>query len=260
MMRQGLLLALIAALLSIGIGQAQTAAFPYPTVPVSIQDSKAQIAYILEHFWSLYQFNDTTAANRHAGEEGFVNFIDVMQYGDSLMCACGAAVFADSICADPQRLARFEGLMQKHLGNAYSPLRNDVTYAHLLRALPQTPQRSLLLAQVSKNQPYTLAADFQMTNGQRLYDVKSQLLLLVFCDDGEASELLKKQMDESTELQANAFRLKTLFIKRDDAPEAFENYYLPTLPALYLLGHDKKVFVKDGSLEKVIETLQWILN
>ena len=260
-MRQRLSLALIGVLLSIGIGQAQTAAFPYPTVPVSIQDSKAQIAYILEHFWSLYQFNDTTAANRHAGEEGFVNFIDVMQYGDSLMCACGAAVFADSICANPQRLARFEGFMQKHLGDPASPLKNDVTYAHLLRALPQTPQRSLLLAQVSKNQPYTIAADFDMADGQRLHEVKSQLTLVVFYDpDSMQSQDLLRRMAESPELKANAFRLKTLFITKKDAPKAWDNYYLPTLPSLYLLGHDKKVFVKDGSLEKVIETLQWILN
>ena len=87
------------------------------------------------------------------------------------------------------------------------------------------------------------------------------MILLVFYDPDcdHCAEMLPK-IKANQDLQNNAFRLKTVYIDTSQNPEAMDAFYLPSLPALYLLDLHKKVLVKDGSLEKVVECLHLILN
>lgn len=63
--------------------RAQEASFPYPEIPETMTDDKARIDYMLENFWSGYPFDENTAENRAIGEQGFVDFANLMQYADS---------------------------------------------------------------------------------------------------------------------------------------------------------------------------------
>ena len=244
---------------------AQSTAFPYPNLPDTLQDSRERLVFLMDNYWQDYAFEDTTQTNILIGEQGFVDYINLFQYADSAMCAHSAAIFADSISHSKARTKRFEAWMDHYLGNHDSPLRNDVTYAHLIRAFPQTPQRTFLLRQITKNQPGEVATDFDFTDNQgviqHIHDIRSQLILLVFYDPDcdHCAEMLPK-IKANQDLQNNAFRLKTVYIDTSQNPEAMDAFYLPSLPALYLLDLHKKVLVKDGSLEKVVECLHLILN
>ena len=246
--------------------RAQEASFPYPEIPETMTDDKARIDYMLENFWSGYPFDENTAENRAIGEQGFVDFANLMQYADSASAACAAMTFADSICHDEQRLAFFENHIEHYLGNRYSPVRNDITYAHLLRALAtHQPRYSSLLRLIDRNQVGTQAADFSYRDEKgvqrRLYELNSQLTLVVFYDpDCELCKEVMKEIKQSKEMAANAFRLKLLYIKEVDAPDVWKLYNLTAMPSLYLLDSQKQVLVKDGTLEQVIQALQMILN
>lgn len=244
---------------------AQESAFPYPNLPDTLRDPRVRLAYMMDNYWQDYAFEDTTQTNIIIGEQGFVDYINLFQYADSAMCDHAAAILADRFSQSEIRTKHFEAWMDHYLGNHDSPLRNDLTYAHLLRALPQTPQRTFLLEQVSKNQPGKVAADFEFTDyqglTQRMHDIKSQLTLLVFYDpDCEHCTELLPRIRASQDLQNNAFRLKTVYIDTNKNPQVRNAFYLPSLPALYLLDIHKKVLVKDGSLENVVECLHMILN
>lgn len=272
-------------------GRAQEVSFPYPAIPDVIVDEQARLSYVLEHFWDNYRFDDLSQPNRDVAEQGFVDYINLMQYADSATCATAARVLTDSITATEERLKHFDGLIDHYLGNPDSPMKNDVTYAHLLSAIvPRLAEgdatRSRLayrLALVVKNQPGTMAADFEYIDRQgrhhRLYDTQSPLTLLVFSDPEceHCHEIMPRIIGNAT-LQ-NDPRLTVLNIYPDENRKAWEQdvktlpqnwregrspegeimrkqlYALPALPSLYLLDREKRVLVKDGTLELVLQVL-----
>ena len=129
-----------------------------------------------------------------------------------------------------------------------------------------------------------LAADFEYIDRQgrrhRLYDIESPLTLIVFSDPEceHCHEIMPRIISNAT-LQSDP-RLTVLNIYPDDNRKAWEQdvktlpanwregrspegevmkkqiYALPALPALYLLDSQKRVLVKDGTLELVVERMR----
>ena len=214
---------------------------------------------MLEHFWERYDFSDTLHANQQVGEQGLVDFVTLMTHADSATCAKAANAFADSISSSEQRLGRFEDLLRHYLENPQSPLRNDTVYCHLLQALPATSQRQFLMRQLSLNQPGMLAADFSFVDAkgkkQRLYGIQSPLTLLVFFDPlCEHCQEQMPQIQREPVLQKTS-GLKVVYVDTNLNPGVMKDYYLPVLPSLYLLDAHKRVVVKNGALQQVVERL-----
>lgn len=256
-MRQGIIL-LLGLVCSVS-GWTQEAVFPYPELPASLTDDRARLGYMLEHFWNKYDFSDSSQANQKVGEQGFVDFINLMAYADSATCAKAAGAFADSIACSEQRLSHFEALTRHYLENPQSPLRNDTVYCHLLRALPATSQRQFLMRQLSLNQPGMLAADFSFVDAkgkkQRLYGIQSPLTLLVFFDPlCEHCQEQMPQIQREPVLQKTS-GLKVVYVDTNLNPDVMKVFYLPSLPSLYLLDTRKRVVVKDGSLQQIVNRL-----
>lgn len=249
-----ILLGLLFCVLNI---RAQEAAFPYPSIPDALEDPDERMAYMLEHFWQDYAFADSTAMNREVGEQGVVDFLHLMQHADSLVVAQGARVFADSLATHPSAVSFFEGLMERYLGDPESPLHSDVVYAHLLRALPETPQRIWLLQQLGKNQVGSRANDIFVTavDGKRtrLYGIRSEQTLLIFYDpDCRRCQRLDAQLEKEPLIVQNP-RLKVV---RKDVNDLNGEYYVPHTPALYLLDKEKRVVLKNSDLQTLLQVLQ----
>ena len=229
--------------------QAQQADFPYPEIPEEIEEPEERLSYWLTHFWERYAFADTTAINREVGEQGMVDFLNFM-LEDSVVATQGATVFADSLVAHPSALSFFEGLMAHYLDDPDSPLYSDRVYAHLLRALPETPQRSWLLENLAKNQVGSRATDIlvKTSDGKqvRLYDIKSEQTLLIFYDpDCRRCQRLEAQLKQEPLIMQNP-RLKVV---RKDVNDLKGEYYVPHTPSLYLLDKEKRVVLKGGNEE-----------
>ena len=232
---------------------AQEAAFPYPEIPDEVGEPEERMMYMLEHFWQDYAFADSTAMNREVGEQGMVDFLNLMLNADSVAVAHGASVWADSLAKHPSAVPFFEGQMERYLGDSDSPLHSDGIYAQLLRALPETPQRVWLLEQLAKNRVGSRAADVLVTTKDgkrmRLYDIKSEQTLLIFYDpDCRRCQRLDAQLEQEPSIVQNP-RLKVV---RKDMNDLKGEYYVPHTPALYLLDKEKRVVLKNTNLEALL--------
>ena len=236
---------------------AQQGDFPYPDIPDEVEEPEARMAYMLEHFWQDYSFADSTAMNREVGEQGMVDFLNLMQHADSVATTRGAVVFAHSLVSHPSATSFFEGLMEHYLGDPESPLHSDVVYAQLLRALPETPQRVWLLEQLANNRVGSRAADILVTASEgkrvRLYSVKAEQTLLIFYDpDCRRCQRLDAQLEQEPLIVQNP-RLKVV---RKDVNDLNGEYYVPHTPALYLLDEKKRVVLKEPTLQTLLQRLQ----
>ncbi|MBR1667391.1 MAG: DUF5106 domain-containing protein [Bacteroidaceae bacterium] len=249
-----MMIGLLCCVLSV---RAQEAAFPYPDIPDEMEEPEARLRYMLEHFWQHYVFADSTATNRQVGEQGMVDFMNLMQHADSLSAARGAMVFADSLAKHPGSVSFFTEQMERYLVDPESPLHNDVVYAHLLRALPQTPQREWLLQQLAKNQVGMVATDIMVTdlNGKRkhLHRMEGEQTLLIFYDpDCRRCQRLEAQMKQEPLIMQNPL-LNVVRMKKEDLKT---EYYVPFTPTLYLLDKQKRVVLKDANLQTLLQYLQ----
>ncbi|MBQ6432840.1 MAG: DUF5106 domain-containing protein [Bacteroidaceae bacterium] len=285
-----IVIAMACVLASMGVG-AQDVQFPFPEVPAMMTDTQARLKYVLENFWSRYNFADGSTYNEQVGEQGFSEFINLLSYADAATCKRAVDGLMKYICGDERMTKRFDSLTDHYLGNPNSPLRNDVTYEQMLRGLLSSKKvdearRSRMefkLSLVARNQPGTKGADFEYVDRvgrrHRMYDLQSELTLLVFSDPEceHCHELMPKIM--GSKVLAGDRRLKVLSIYPDENVKAWmqmrptlphnwsegrspggklmhdQTYYLPAMPVLYLLDKDKKVIIKDGTLEQVEKAL-----
>lgn len=233
--------------------RAQEAAFPYPDIPDDVEEPEERMLYMLRHFWQDYSFADSTAMNREVGEQGMVDFLNLMQHADSVTAVQGAGVLADSLVAHPSAMSFFEGLMAHYLDDSDSPLYSDVVYAQLLRALPETPQRVWLLEQLAKNPVGSRATDILVTASDgkrtRLYSIKAEQTLLIFYDpDCRRCQRLDAQLEQEPSIVQNP----RLSVVRKDMNELEGEYYVPHTPALYLLDAEKRVVLKNTNIETLL--------
>lgn len=260
-------------LLAVSLGTRAQGTFPYVSIPDSLVDGQERLAYMLEHFWCSFDFGDSTETNLAVAEQGFVDYVNLMQHADSAVAARSAAVFVASLADQKGWLSRMEELMDHYLGNPQSPVRDDGVYAHLLRAMPVTPQRTYLLGRLSQNQLGMVVNDIPLMDGQGLlrgedkqslhsegwnflHEVESPFVLLVLYDpDCEQCRELLAQIRENQPLNSRAKEVKVLYIDTALHPSVNKAFYLPSLPSLYLLDAQKRVLLKDAKWMEVREFL-----
>ena len=132
------ILTLTALLLNLlNAGAQQTDGFPYPSVPDTLRTPETRAMYVMEHYWDRFDFADTTLVNRpEITEQGFANFLDLLPRVKPATAATGLTALAThlyNIKADEKTAELmhnyFEEIADKYLGDAESPLHNDLLYA-----------------------------------------------------------------------------------------------------------------------------------
>ncbi len=270
--------------------------FPYPDVPDSLQSPESRMDYLLANYWNRFNFNDTTETNCQVGEQGFSDFVYMLSYVDPARQDQAAEDFVRRAFATAWGADHYDHLMEHYLFNPNSPLRNDLVYAPLLShvivhckvcddaMLERTRYR---LAQVSKNQVGTVAADFSYSTrsgqGGRMHDMTADYLLLVFHDpDCENCERILPQLMHEPLLQSA--KVKVLAVYPDNNTDEWRQkqynmpanwidayspqgeiseksvYFIQATPSLYLLDHEKKVLLKDSTLQAILQNLSELLK
>ena len=249
--------------------QAQDTGFPLPQLPSSLSQPAERLDYLLRHYWEQYHFDDTSAGNWQSGEQGFVDFINIMPMADSLLCADAAALYVRQALATAGGREQFNAHTEHYLGNRLSPLRNDITYAHLLRqavgyySLPENKKTNgadlqraqFLLANIEKNQVGTKAADFKFKDSDgkrhRLSDIHTKRVLLMLFDPECYDCMLAKQAMETNPV----FSDPDMQIVSVQPSQVKRLYYITATPSFYLLDADHRVILKDATYEQTVEFL-----
>ncbi len=256
---------------------AQTSTFPLPSVPDTLQQEE-RLAYVLDHYWDRYLWSDATQENLLLGEQGLVDFLNLMQYADSLVADRCAASFVQQAFATVELGKHYDGLLEHYLYNQHSPLRNDLTYAHLLRHLSAVDapisasdrQRyRVRLMNVEKNQVGSVAADFRFrdTDGRqrRLHEIDAPLTLLMFTDPECATcQSVEEQMKHEPLFHDSRLKMVRVLPFDDSklktegasARDIGNRYFVPVTPAFYLLDANKRVLLKNATFGQTLQTLQ----
>lgn len=270
--------------------------FPYPDVPDSLTDPNERMDYLLTHYWDRFDFADTTSVNKGVGEQGFVDYVYVLDMADAPLRQRSCSAFVSKAFRTEWCIRRYDHLLEHYLLNPDSPMRNDLVYADLLREIASgcrlcdgamLERSRFRLSQVSKNQVGTVATDFTYRTRQgdegRMHGVESEWLLLVFHDpDCENCErILPKLMLEPLlrddrvcvlavygDADYDSWKRKVYAMPAnwtdayspDGELHSKTLYYLPATPSLYLLDKEKRVVLKDASPQTLLQTLSNLLK
>ena len=270
--------------------QAQTKApsqpqqsFPYPALPDTLRSVEQRAGYLSEHYWDNYNFADTLLLkNKEVTEQGFVNFIDILnrftldnaskgvahkdiaQKGIARkdITQQGIACFTRKAFSNAAAKERFENLIEHYFEDQLSPVRNDRVYLIFLEEMKNSPcfdetekeRIAFKIKTTNKNLPGDIAINFKFKdeNGKehQLSDYKDQKVILYFYDPDcenchEVSAWLKQQTIPAD--------IKVLKMIADNHISYI--YSLKNMPTIFLLDKENKVILKDCTAQELIENI-----
>lgn len=264
--------------------------YSLPEVPSMIQGDELRKEYLLTHYWDLVDFTDTTSFQKYSEEQFFRDYIVLVNSVDADKSQKVITEFWKEKCPFGTPVSHyFISLFEKYLGNPNSPYRNDSNYIAFLRCMVgYYPADSLdsrryedKLTLELKNLPGTMAADLSLLscNGSTfeqisLHSLKSDYLLLYFNNPGctdcqRVTSILSGQLapilnqngilvvsiypDDDFE-QFREYQLPSEWVKTIDLQQQInlqQLYYLKAIPTLYLLDRDKRVVLRDCTVEQL---------
>ena len=265
--------------------------FKLPEIPGSITKPTDRAVYLSLHYWDHFDFADTSLISRpEITEQACVDFINILPYSTEAQAAADTLFSRASV--RNEMLYHFISLTDKYLYEPYSPMHNEDLYIVFLRALVSSPDLGELdkirpryqLEMALKNRPGDVASDFTFVcrdgKQRRLSDIQADYVLIYFNDPEcetchHVRKLLSMSQTVNRLLESGRLKLlsvcikgKTLRWEKEEFPSGWivgydavqrltrdEVYDLREMPSLYLLDSEKRVILKNASLEEVEEKL-----
>lgn len=266
---------------------AQTASFPLPEVPQMLASPADRANYLAVHYWDRFDFKDHSMIGKpEITEQGFANFISIMPYVTEKKDAF--AVFAQRMARDSKMLAHLLEVSERYLFDNFSPVYDEELYLMLVEELLKQPQLSLVQKErlryqqklAMKNRLNRVATDFGFVdrNGKRmtLQEVKADYVLLYLNDpECSACRQIKEELVASDIVARwkNSGRMKVLSVCIEGETEGWKNFLAPegwidgcdkqrilleedlydlrNLPAIYLLDADKRIVLKNATIQRL---------
>lgn len=271
-----------------------------PSAPALLVGEAARLNYVCANYWYNFDFADTGwIADTGAFMRVFSDWTGLLSMLPEEKAADRAGTLIRAAARNVPLQKHFFSVMGLYFNDPNSPYRNETIFIEVLQAYLASPllppedrlRPELQLERALKNRPGALAADirYQLPDGSRgtLYGLQAEYVLLLFYNPGcEDCGRVEKALASSAvvkELSAQG-RLKVLAVYPDedltlwqqhlpDMPSGWivacepeqqinreETYFLPAIPNLYLLDQQKKVVLKDVSVEEALARLQSVLQ
>lgn len=265
-----------------------------PEIPQMMTDPELRAAYFVNHYWDDYSLADTAFIHSDETEQLYADFIAALQYVDTAEVRSALQTMMQRMEADSTAFAHFCRLNEKYLYDPNSPMRNEDYYIPVLEhmlASPRLTETEKLrpadrLKQALKNRPGMTAPDFTYVTPKggtgRMRGIKADYTLLFFydpdCTNCQEFERMLSGMPFFLDIQKKGI-LRVLAIYPDDdenewllkssqMPEGWivgwnkqgdirrrTLYEIRATPTLYLLDKQKKVILKDATLDQIIRHL-----
>lgn len=264
--------------------------FKLPEIPMAIIEPEARATYLANNYWSNYNIQspelktDTTSF-----EQLYSNYLLFIREGNQNSYCNAIDNCINHFNNDSTYLNRIFQLSEKYLYDPNSPFRNDEYYLCFINALLKTNNLSfgdstrLVYQQdlVSKNRVGHKAANFEyktIKTKSSLYNIQSPYTLVFFYNpDCHACKEIKQELEHSVEINKllNDKKLTILAVYTDDELDLWEksvqdypqswiisynpdskirnnqSYDLKAIPTLYLLDSNKKVLLKDATIDQI---------
>ena len=258
-----------------------------PSPPILLASDKERLAFVVENYWDNFDFRDSTMLRPQIAEQAFADYMSVV-VNAPIEKAKGAMVkMMRSASVDSLALHTFIEITDRYLYDPNSPFLNEELYIPILKYIVSSDKLDNIykvrpryqLSMAMKNRVGSVATDFTITlrNGKLmcLSDVDSEYTILYFnnpdCSDCErvyeilsTAEVFAKNkslkivalyIDKDLELWKNKQYPSTWINGVCHEIDSQQTYDLKAIPTLYLLDKDKRVLLKDATVEAIGEFL-----
>lgn len=242
-----------------------TKVFTTPSIPAILTSDQQKRDFILTHYWDNFDFTDTTLiARADYTEQAFADFANILPIAPMPIASRGIDTLMHRAKIDSVMYAHFMELSEKYFYDPNSPFRNEELYIVVLRNIIANPTLDELLksrpryqlALALKNRVGGLATDFTyvMEDGTqtRLYSHDGNPLLVMFFNPDCPTCKITKDYITQHKLES---RMKIVYINMESNPQLDSLYDLRASPTLYMLDKQKKILLKDASIEQVEQYL-----
>lgn len=239
--------------------------FSMPSPPSILTTPEQKAEFVATHYWDNFDFADTTLISRaEITEQAFADFVNILPNLPQQFIDKGVATMLNRASADSAMYAKFVELSEKYLYDPNSPFRNEEVYIVVLRNIVANTKLDDIykvrarfqLELAMKNRIGNKATDFTYTTQKggkaTLHQATGDpLMLFFFRPDCETCKEVKayvkgKGIDK---------RVKILFVNPDIDTHIDTIYDLRASPTLYLLDKEKRVILKDASIEQIEQYL-----
>ena len=241
--------------------------FPFPEIPISLQTPNERKEYLLLHYWNKFDFsNITLIQNRNITEQGFVNFIALLEDTpvNEKLNQKAIDTFCGKITIQPETYHQFLSMIEDYLFTPQSPLYNEKIYAYFLQSIDSNKQVlsiaeqqhiDFMLALLRRNTPGQKAVNFTYysINGKKKKlsntKVKGSHLILLFYDPEctlcrETLMQMKANSQLSKAIQSGTLSVLAIYTEND---EQVWNQIKNQLPTNWQIGSDHG-FIRDKAL------------
>ena len=265
-----------------------------PEIPQMMTDPQQRAFYYVNHYWDGYSLADTAFIRSDDTEQLFSDFIGALQYVDPEESSTALKRMMSRMEEDSTAYSRFCTLSEKYLYDANSPMRNEDYFIPVLEQMIGSKRLTEYdkirpidqLEQAHKNRPGMTATDFTYVTpkgkSERMSAIKADYTMLFFydpdCTSCQEFERVFSEMPAFLDMQEKGI-LRVLAVYPDDNEEEWllkssqmphgwivgwnkqgdirskTLYEIRATPTLFLLDKQKKVILKDATLEQIIRHL-----
>lgn len=266
-------------------------AFTLPPIPAMLNTPELRADFLVKHYWDQVNFADTNYIHHpEVTEQAWADYCDLLNHVPLPTAQKAMKETIRKAEVNKKVFSHITELADKYLYDPNSPLRNEEFYIPVLEAMTASPilteieksrpKARLKLALKNRigtralNFTYTLASGAQGT----LYQIKSKYTLLFINNPGchactETIEALKSAPAINELINKKQLTILSLYPDeelenwrkyRNDFPNEWINGYdkaftiktenlydLKAIPTLYLLDADKKVLLKDATVQDI---------
>ena len=269
--------------------------FTLPLIPAMLNTPELRADFLVKHYWDNVNFADTNYIHHpDITEQAWADYCDLLNHVPLSTAQEAIKKTIARTETEKKVFDYITGLADKYLYDPNSPLRNEEFYIPVLEAMISSsvltetekirPQARIEMAY--KNRVDTKAIDFIYTleSGAQstLYKIKSQYTVLFINNPGchactENIEALKDSPIINELIQKKQLAVIALYPDeeldewrrhRDEFPQEWINGYdksltiktqnlydLKAVPTLYLLDANKKVLLKDATVQAITQYL-----
>lgn len=278
----------------VGNDTIQALHYTSPEIPMMITDPQQRASYYAGHYWDGYSSTDTAFIRSGDTEQLFADFINALQYVSPEESAVALKHMMLHMEADSMAYARFCLLSEKYLYDPNSPMRNEDYYIPVLEQMIASHRLTEVekirpadrLKQALKNRAGMKAPDFSYVTPKgetgRMSGIKADYTLLFFydpdCENCRRYEQILSEMTAFHEMQEKGI-VRVLAVYPDDNEEEWRLrssempqgwiigwnkqgdirnktlYEIRATPTMYLLDKQKKVILKDASIDGLSQYL-----
>lgn len=276
-------------------GAQATLVAPYrlPNIPDSLTTPDARSEYLMEHYWDNFKVeNRIYLDSLQVAEQAFVDFVSIMRIAPREGTMKGINALLKRASCDEDILLMYAGFADKYLYSGQGPFVSEEAYLPFVEAVLDSKKVDKLYKLrysyqydvMTKNQLGMEITDFEykLPGKDKAYHInklKSPFILL-YINDPECEDCslatLRLSVSQALLNEVRAGRLTILSLYPDGETEEWlagvaeypkewivasmengDRYFdLRIMPTIYLLDKDKKIILRNASLEEVEQALK----